>query len=79
MLQIGVFFPKDRTYRAFFVFLHKINFFGMVPKGLKSFGSFVYAAESASLLFELLGRPQNGVFSTLSTKSRTFYTINFFF
>ena len=25
------------------------------------------------------GRPQNGVFSTLSTKSQTFYTINCFF
>ena len=24
------------------------------------------------------GRPQNGVFSTLSTKSQTFYTINCF-
>ena len=36
------------TYRAFFVFLHKINFFGMVPKGLNALGSFVHAAESAS-------------------------------
>ena len=48
MLQNGVFCPKDRTYRAFFVFLHKINFFGMVPKGLNALGSFVHAAESAS-------------------------------
>ena len=60
------------------MFLHKRNFFGMVPKGLNAFGSFVYAAESASLHFELLGSSQNGVFSTLSTKSQTFYTINFF-
>ena len=42
------FFPKDRTYRAFFVLLHKRNFFRMVPKGLNAFGSFVHAAESAS-------------------------------
>ena len=26
------FFPKDRTYRAFFVLLHKRNFFRMVPE-----------------------------------------------
>ena len=42
------FFPKDRTYRAFFVLLHKRNFFRMVPEGLSAFGSFVHAAESAS-------------------------------
>ena len=42
------FFPKNRTYHAFFVFLHKRNFFGMVPKGLNAFGTFVHAAESAS-------------------------------
>ena len=42
------FFPKDRTYRAFFVLLHKRNFFRMVPKGLNAFGSFVHVAESAS-------------------------------
>ena len=42
------FFPKDRTYRAFFVLLHKRNFFRMVPEGLNAFGSFVHAAESAS-------------------------------
>ena len=42
------FFPKDRTYRAFFVLLHKRIFFLMVPKGLNAFGSFVHAAESAN-------------------------------
>ena len=42
------FFPKDRTYRAFFVLLHKRNFFRMVPEGLNAFGSFVHAAESAN-------------------------------
>ena len=42
------FFPKDRTYRAFFVFLHKGNFFADGPKGLNAFGTFVHAAESAS-------------------------------
>ena len=42
------FFPKDRTYRAFFVLLHKRNFFRMVPKGLNAFWIFVHAAESAS-------------------------------
>ena len=42
------FFPKDGTYRAFFVLLHKRNFFRMVPKGLNAFRSFVHAAESAS-------------------------------
>ena len=48
MAKNGVFFPKDRTYRAFFVLLHKRNFFRMVPEGLNAFGSFVHAAESAS-------------------------------
>ena len=42
------FFPKDRTYRAFFVLLHKRNFFRMVPEGLNAFGSLLHAAESAS-------------------------------
>ena len=42
------FFPKDRTYRAFFVLLHKRNFFRMVPEGLNAFGTFVHAAESAN-------------------------------
>ena len=42
------FFPKDRTYRAFFVLLHKRNFFQMVPKGLNAFWTFVHAAESAN-------------------------------
>ena len=41
-------FPKDRTYHAFFVLLHKRNFFGMVPKGLNAFGTFVHADESAN-------------------------------
>ena len=42
------FFPKDRTYRDFFVLLHKRNFFRMVPEGLNAFWTFVHAAESAS-------------------------------
>ena len=33
------FFPNDRTYRAFFLLLHKRNFFRMVPKGLNAFGT----------------------------------------
>ena len=40
------FFPKDVTYRDFFVLLHKRNLFRMVPKGLNAFGTFVHAAES---------------------------------
>ena len=39
------FFPKDITYRDFFVLLQKRNFFRMVPKGLNAFGTFVHAAE----------------------------------
>ena len=46
--QKWCFFPKDRTYRAFFVLLHKRNFFRMVPEGLNAFGTFVHAAESAN-------------------------------
>ena len=42
------FFPKDRTYGAFFVLLHKRNFFRMVPKELNAFWTFVHAAGSAS-------------------------------
>ena len=42
------FFPKDRTYRAFFELLHKRNFFRMVPEGLNAFWTFVHAAESIS-------------------------------
>ena len=42
------FFPKDRTYRTFFVLLHKRNFFRMVPEGLNAFGTFLHAAESAN-------------------------------
>ena len=42
------FSPKDRTYRAFFVLLHKRNFFRIVPEGLNAFGTFVHAAESAN-------------------------------
>ena len=42
------FFPKDRTYRAFFVLLHKRNFFRIVPEGLNAFGTFVHATESAN-------------------------------
>ena len=42
------FFPKDRTYRAFFVLLNKRNFFRMVPEGLNAFWTFVHAAESAN-------------------------------
>ena len=43
-----VFFPRDRTYRTFFVLLHKRNFFRMVAKGLNAFWTFVHAAESAN-------------------------------
>ena len=46
-LKMG-FFRKDRTYRAFFVLLHKRIFFRMVPKGLNAFWTFVHAAESAN-------------------------------
>ena len=42
------FFPKDRSYHAFFVLLHKRNFFRMVPKGLNALGTVVHAAESAN-------------------------------
>ena len=49
------FFPKDRTYRTFFVPLHKRKFFRMVPKGLKAFGTFLHAAESANWLFSAFG------------------------
>ena len=43
-----VFFPKDLTYRDFFVLLHNRNFFRMVPKGLNAFGTFAHAAESGN-------------------------------
>ena len=49
------FFPNDRTYRAFFVLLHKRNFLRIVPKGLNAFGTFVHAAESANWLFSAFG------------------------
>ena len=39
---------KDRTCRAFFVLLHKRNFFRIVPKELNAFWSSVHAAESAN-------------------------------
>ena len=39
------FFPKNLTYRDFFLLWHKRNFFRMVPKGLNAFGTFAYAAE----------------------------------
>ena len=42
------FFPKDRTYGAFFVLLHKRDFFRMVPKGLNAFWTFLHAAEIAN-------------------------------
>ena len=35
MPQNGGFFPKDRTYRAFFVLLHKKEFFSDGPKGIE--------------------------------------------
>ena len=41
-------FPKDRTYRTFFVLSHKKNFYQMVPEGLNAFGTFVDAGESAN-------------------------------
>ena len=49
----------------------------MAPEGLNAFGSFVHAAER-QLAFIASGKAKNGVFSTLSTKSQTFYTINVF-
>ena len=49
------FFPKDGTYRTFFVLLHKRNFFRMLPEGLNAFGTSVHAAASANYLFLLLG------------------------
>ena len=48
------FFPKDRTYRAFSVLLHKRNFFRMVPRGLNAFGTFLHAAENANWLFSAI-------------------------
>ena len=42
------FFPKDVTYRDFFVLWHKWNFFRMVLKGLNAFGTFAHAAESGN-------------------------------
>ena len=42
------FFPKDLTYRDFFVLLHKRNFFRMVPNGLNAFGTFAHAGESGN-------------------------------
>ena len=45
------FFPKDITYRDFFVLLHKRILFRMVPKGLNAFGTFAHAAESGNYLF----------------------------
>ena len=42
------FFPKDRTYRAFFVLLDNSNFFRMVPELLNAFGTFVHAAQGAN-------------------------------
>ena len=42
------FFPKDRTYRAFFVLLHKRKFVRIVPKRLNAFRTFVHAAGSAN-------------------------------
>ena len=45
------FFPKDHTYRTFFVLLDKRNFFRMVPEGLNAFGTYVHAAESVQLAF----------------------------
>ena len=46
--QKWVFFPEDRTYRAFFGLLYKRNFFRMFPEGLNAFGTFVHAAESGN-------------------------------
>ena len=66
MPQNGVFSLRIAHYRAFFVLLHKRNFFRMVPKGLNAFGSFVHAAERTPVSFLSFlgpgGRPQNGVF-----------------
>ena len=59
------FFPKDRTYRAFFVLLHKRNFFRMVPEGLNAFGSLVPLQPRScqlAFLFRASGKAKNGVF-----------------
>ena len=72
MPQKWDFFPKDRTYRAFFVLLHKRNFFRMAPEGLNAFWTFVHAAESASFAFLASGKAKNGVFFP---KDRTYRAI----
>ena len=48
MPQNGVFSLRIAPIALSFLLLHKRNFFGMVPKGLNAFVSFVHAAESAS-------------------------------
>ena len=62
MPQNGFFFLKDRTYRGFFVLLHKRNFFRMVPKGLNAFWTFVRAVE-APISFLASGNASKCVFS----------------
>ena len=49
------FFPKDRTYRAFFVLLHKRNFFWMVSKGLNAFGPLCMRLRAPISFFLLFG------------------------
>ena len=59
------FFPKDRTYRAFFVLLHKRNFFRMAPKGLNAFGALCMQPRAPVSFLSFLGpegRPQMGFF-----------------
>ena len=55
------FFPKDCTYRAFFVVFNRGNFFLMVPKGLNAFLTFVHAAETANLRFGTNSSPPKSV------------------
>ena len=52
------FFPKDSTYRAFFVFFKKKNYFLMVRKDLNAFLTFVHAAETANSRFWAYSSPQ---------------------
>ena len=73
------FFPKDRTYRAFFVLLHKRNFFSDGPRGIECIWELCARSWERQLAFIASGKAKNGVFSPLSTKSQTFYTINVFF
>ena len=64
--QNGVFFPKDRTHRAFFVVFNKTNFFLMVPTDLNAFLSFVQAAETANSRFGNNSAPKSVAFLSIA-------------